>query len=216
MFHISNNNIPTAPAYKTAQRDYNMNLNLKTWERNLSYASKIIALPGTSAFFYKLLIRQNWTKYKNSLACQNVELGICNYCEDIDTISNTRHMFYDCSVAIKIWEIVTKLFKKSINFSLDQSFEHLIFMQGKLPVNKNEKKAITDIHTVTLHSLQKIALADTRLTEHSAIQILYRSIITTIYANKVVGRNEHIFEKIINSLPCCFKSINLLEVFNIS
>ena len=125
-------------------------------------------------------------------------------------------MFYECSVAVKIWEIVTKLFKKSINFSLDQSFEHLIFLQGKLPTNKNERKAITDIHTVALHSLQKIALSDTRLTEHSAIHILYKSIITTVYSNKVVGRNEHVFEKILNSLPCCFKTVNLIELFNIS
>ena len=33
--YISNNNIPTAPAYKTAQRDYDINLNLKIWRETL-------------------------------------------------------------------------------------------------------------------------------------------------------------------------------------
>ena len=141
---------------------------------------------------------------------------MCNYCDEIDIISDTKHMFYGCCVAIKFWGIITKLFKKSINYSLDQSVEHLIFMQGNLPANKHEKKAITDLHAATLHTLQKISLAESRLTEHSAIQILYKSIITTIYSKKTVGRNEHIFEKIIDSLPCCFKSRNLLDVFNVS
>ena len=140
--YIINNNVPTAPAYKTAQRDYGLNLNLQIWERNLHYTPKIIALPGTSAFYFKLLIRQNWTRKKASLIGQNNDLGMCNYCDEIDIISDLKHMFYGCCMAIKIWKIITKLFKKSINYNLDQSVEHLIFMQGNHPVNKHEKRLL--------------------------------------------------------------------------
>ena len=214
--YIINNKIPTAPAYNTAQTDYGLNLNLQIWERNLHYTPKIIALPGTSAFFFKVQIRMNWTRKKASLIGQNNDLGLCNYGDEIDIVSDTKHMFYSCCMAIKIWKIITKLFKKSINFNLDQLVEHIIFLQGNLPVNKHEKKAVTDLHAATLHVLQKIALADSRLTDHSAYEVLYKSIITTIYSNKSICRSEHIYEKIINSLLCCFKSRNLINVFNVS
>ena len=147
--YIISNNIPTAPAFNTAQLDYGLNLNLQIWERNLLYTPKIIAMPGTSAFFFNVQIRQNWTRKKSSLIGQNEDLGLCQYCDDIDIVSDTKHMFFSCDMAIKIWKTVTKLFKKSINFDIDQSIEHLIFLQGSLPSDKHERKAAMDIHVAT-------------------------------------------------------------------
>ena len=96
--YMHDNNIPIAPAYITAQRDYGVNMDLKRWEQNLNYTPKIIALAGSSAFYYKVQIRQNWSREKNVKTAQNADLSFCLYCED-ESLSNSHHMFVSCVMA---------------------------------------------------------------------------------------------------------------------
>ena len=69
--YIDTNNIPEAPARRTACRDYGIDLDSKTFEQTLSNTIKIIGIAGTSATIHKFLIRQNWTRLKLSLREKN-------------------------------------------------------------------------------------------------------------------------------------------------
>ena len=156
---INTNKIPNAPAYNTAQRDYNIPMNLRKWESNLAYSPKIIALGGSSAFFFKVQIRQNWTRVKNAKTYREEELSFCLNCkfiDDEDIQSDSKHMFYDCQIAKRLFKILSNISNIALEHNFDQSLQNILFLQGSLPTEKNAKKVLIDLHICTLHTLQKL------------------------------------------------------------
>ena len=210
--HIIDNKLPRAPAFITAQRDYNISMALQRWESNLTYTPRIIALPGTSSFYFKVQTRQNWSREKNAKTTQNPDLSICLNCDD-DCVSNSLHMFCECIIAQNLFKTLTKIVKLSMNHNLAQSPDSLIFMQGPRPSDKHERVALTDIQACTLHTLQKIALSDSRVTQYSANQMLHKNLITTVFANKSIERATHVYDTILETIFKVFKTRGVMQTY---
>ena len=214
--HIDINKIPIAPAYRTAQRDYNITMDLRKWESNLAYSPKIIALGGSSAFFYKVQIRQNWTRVKNSKTYRDEELALCLNCKfinDEELESDSKHAFYDCQIAKRLFKILSNISIVALEHIFDHSPQNIIFLQGSLPSDKDAKKVLIDLHICTLHTLQKISLSETLLNDIAIERIFYKNLITTVYANKSINRCEQIYNQVLDAIYMSFKTIGLMNLY---
>ena len=190
-------------------------MDLKRWESNLSYTPKIIAFSGTSSFYFKVQIRQNWSREKNGKSTQNPDLSICLNCDE-DTVSNSLHMFCNCTLARNLFKILTKIVKLSMNHNLAQDPASLIFMQGPRPSCRQEKTVLTDLQACTLHTLQKLALSESRVTEYTANQMLHRNLITTVYSNRIIDRATHIYDIVLESIFKVFKTRKIMQTYTVN
>ena len=214
--YISVNRIPIAPAFNTAQRDYNSSMNLQRWESNLAYSPKIISLGGSSVFFFEVQIRQNWTRDKNAKLQRDNELSFCLYCKFIDyeyIQSDSRHMFYDCQIAKRLFKNLSNISRAALGHNFDLSLQNIIFLQGSLPSKKNAKKVMIDLHKCTLHTLQKISLSENRLNDIAINQKNYKNLITTVFANRSINRCEKLYDQVLDAIFTSFKSKGLMDMY---
>jgi hypothetical protein len=86
-------------------------------------------------------------------------------------------------------------------------------MQGPRPSDKYERIALTDIQACTLHTLQKIALSDSRVTQYSASQMLHKNLITTVFANKSIERATHVYDIILETIFKVFRSRGVMQTY---
>ena len=101
-----------------------------------------------------------------------------------------------------------------MNHDIEQSPANLIFLQGKLPSSKDERTALIDLHVCTLHTLQKLALSESRTrTEHASNEMSFRNLITTVFSNKSIDRAQQVYDQVLNSIFQVFKSKNIMDSF---
>ena len=190
--YIDTNNIPEAPARRTACRDYGIDLDPKIFEQTLTNTTKIIGISGTPATIYKFLIRQNWTRLKLSLREKNPDLAKCLYCPET---GQTEHSYTECVVAENIWRILNKILQKAFNFQIPLQPINLIFFQNITHSDKGTKRAITDMHATTLCTLQKIHLAENELTDMDIHQTSFRNLIKCCHANISIDRHVNHYQR---------------------
>ena len=100
-----------------------------------------------------------------------------------------------------------------MNHNLAQGPGSLIFMQGPRPSCKHERIVLTDIQACTLHTLQKVALSESRVTQYSASQMLHKNLITTVFANKTIDRATHIYDLVLEAIFKVFKSREIMQTY---
>ena len=120
--------IEIPPAFFTWKNSINHTMRSKDWRNSLELINKHKFSPRARWLSLQIFLRTYWTPQKQFQSYGEDDMGFCELCREWP--ADTRHIFFECHVAQKIWKCVNDIISEVYGNRTSFTEHHILFHMG--------------------------------------------------------------------------------------